>query len=255
MARPETSSAVFIPHGSEALDGGVDTDPHREGLRLVTVAESGATTYHPRLSPDGRPVAFDSDRDGERGVYLADRNGTNVRRVSGAGYAVRPSWSPDGERLAFLRAEPSRPAVWNFWIWTSATNALTRVTSYRTGQLSAATWLADAHRLSYGYENQLLILDTRTLESRGTVSSTISYPSPRDGRAIGVPTAAPDGRHVGFLVEGDGVWILDLQTREMRRIVADASVDDLVWDADSRRLAYHSHRDEQWRIWVAAAPF
>jgi Tol biopolymer transport system component len=174
-----------------------------------------------------------------------------VRRVSGAGFATMPSWSPDGQRLAFLRAEPSRPTVWNVWLRTLGIDRSTRITSYRTGQPSAVSWLPDGHRLCYGYEHGLIIFDTRGLEL-GSGGSNVRYPSPVEGRTVGLPVAAPDGRRIAFQVDGDGIWIIDLQTREMRRIVEDASVDDLVWDSGGYRLAYHSRRNQDWRLWISA---
>jgi Tol biopolymer transport system component/DNA-binding winged helix-turn-helix (wHTH) protein len=56
----------------------------------------------PHLSPDGRRVAFTSNRSGESEIWLADPDGSNairltfVRAVSGA-----PRWSPNGERIVF----------------------------------------------------------------------------------------------------------------------------------------------------------
>jgi Tol biopolymer transport system component len=246
-----TGSAVFLGGISEPTVATAGPNAADDGLRIISVAESGTTTFHPRLSPNGRLVAFDSDRDGERGVYLAERNGTNVRRVSGVGFATMPSWSPDGQQLAFLRAEPSRPTVWNVWVRTLGTDGSTRMTSYRTGQPSAAAWLPDGHRLCYGYEHALIILDTRGLEL-GSGGSVVKYPSPVEGHTVGLPVAAPDGRRIAFQVNGDGVWIIDVQTQEMKRIVQDASVDDLVWDSRGRRLAYHSRRNQDWRLWISA---
>jgi hypothetical protein len=52
-----------------------------------------AHNHYAQPSPNGRFVAFDSDRDGERGSYVANRDGSQVRRVSGAGYAAVPRWS------------------------------------------------------------------------------------------------------------------------------------------------------------------
>ena len=49
------------------------------------------------------------------GSTLLIRTGRNVRRVSGPGFAAVPSWSPDGRRLAFVRAENGKPRVWNIW--------------------------------------------------------------------------------------------------------------------------------------------
>ena len=75
-------------------------------LRVVNVRDDRGSSFHPRPSPDGRLIAFDSDRDGERGVYVANADGGAVRRISGDGFAAIPSWSPDGGRIAFVRAEP-----------------------------------------------------------------------------------------------------------------------------------------------------
>src|SRR5438270_6984401 len=51
----------------------------------------------PTWSPDGRWIAFASDRDGRSGVYVMRADGTDTRRISvsktGDG---APSWSPDG---------------------------------------------------------------------------------------------------------------------------------------------------------------
>ena len=92
--------------------------------------DDAAKNYHVKLSPDSRSVAFDSDRDGVRGVYVARADGTEVRRVSGRGYAA-VRHAPDGRRLAFLRAEEDRPNVWNLWLLELDTGETTRLTSHR----------------------------------------------------------------------------------------------------------------------------
>jgi TolB protein len=84
-----------------------------DDLRVMTIVDDGAKNYHVQPSPDGARIAFDSDRDGERGVYVANRDGTGVHRVSGPGFAAVPTWSPDARRIAFIRGESARPQVWN----------------------------------------------------------------------------------------------------------------------------------------------
>jgi Tol biopolymer transport system component len=45
-------------------------------LRITRIVDDAANNYHVRPSPDGKRIAFDSDRDGVRGVYVADENGS-----------------------------------------------------------------------------------------------------------------------------------------------------------------------------------
>jgi Tol biopolymer transport system component len=59
----------------------------------------------PTWAPDGRRLAFESNRDDWRGryaVYVIDRDGTHPWRVTDPAWnATHPVWSPDGTRLAF----------------------------------------------------------------------------------------------------------------------------------------------------------
>jgi catechol 2,3-dioxygenase-like lactoylglutathione lyase family enzyme len=146
-------SAVFF-HAEAGIESALKrAEPGDDGeLRVATIVDDGARNYHVRLSPDGTQVAFDSDRDGERGVYVADADGRRVRKVSGDGYAAVPTWAPDGKRLAFLRAEAERPAVWNLWLLDRGTGRQTRLTSFQRGQVWGGAWFGDGRRIAYSHE-------------------------------------------------------------------------------------------------------
>jgi TolB protein len=68
----------------------------------ITNGPRGAMNVEPSISPDGRKIAFSSDRSGNPMIYTMDADGSNAKRVTFAGkYNATPSWSPDGKRLAF----------------------------------------------------------------------------------------------------------------------------------------------------------
>jgi Tol biopolymer transport system component len=222
-------------------------DDNGQVSRVSAVLNEDARNYHPRVSPNGRLMAFDSDRDGERGVYVAERDGSSPQRVSGSGYAAVPSWSPDMKWLAFVRGEPNRPRVWNLWLRDLASGAVQRHTSFRSGQVWGASWFPDGRSLCYSHEDRLIISH---LDSR----DDIVIGSPRRGRLVRTPAVSPDGQRVVFQVFKDGVWLLDVKTRSMRRILDDPAAEEFSWTPDGRRIAYHSRRDGAWKIWVMSVP-
>jgi len=243
-----TGSAMFYhaDAGSSSALMRADTDATGAILRVTSIVDDSARNFHARPSPDGRLIAFDSDREGERAVYVADANGGSVRRVSGEGFAAVPSWSPDGRRLTFVRAEANRPRVWNIWMVELETGVTTRLTSHRVGQPWGAAWFPDGERIAYSHEDRLIV--------RGIAEGPERvYPSPRKGRLLRTPAVSPDGRQIIFQLYRDGAWMLDLADGSMRRILTDPTAEEFTWSPDGRRVAYHSRKTGDWNVWMMAA--
>jgi hypothetical protein len=229
----DTRSAIEVaPAGSQSGDLGV-----------MTIVDDGARNYHAQPSPDGRFVAFDSDRDGQRGIYVANRDGSQVRRVSGAGHAAVPTWSRNNEWLAYIRAEADKPSVWNLWVQPAAGGTARRVTNYRYGQTWAASWFPDDRRIAYSHEDTLTVMDLQTGEAT-------RYRTPVKGQLVRTPAVSPDGTKIIFQVFRHGAWILDLADGSMQRVLTDATAEEFAWSPDGRRVAFHSRRDGQWGIYV-----
>ncbi len=210
---------------------------------VESLLDDGSRNFHPRPSPDGQLIAFDSDREGERAVYVARADGTEIRKISGAGYAAAPTWSPDGRKLAFITAEPSRPKVWNLVVIDLDSRVITPVSRHRVGQVWAGAWFPDSRRICYSHEKELLVADVESGE-------VTRYSSPRRGRLARTPAVSPDGARVAFQVYKDGVWLLDLQNQSMQRILTDPTAEEFEWSPDGRRLAFHSRRGGVWGVWM-----
>ncbi|MBN2184859.1 MAG: PD40 domain-containing protein [Candidatus Krumholzibacteriota bacterium] len=103
----DVTSIACSPAGKRALlvaRGEVFTVPAEHGPTRNLSDHSGARDKDAVWSPDGKKVAFFSDREGEFQVYLTDQNGNGTPVCLTKfkdGYRHTLRWSPDGTKLAF----------------------------------------------------------------------------------------------------------------------------------------------------------
>ena len=64
-------------------------------------------------SPDGKSIAFNSDRLGEMNIWLRSLTDSSERQLTrGPGGDYQPNWSPDGQTLVFFSARSGNPDIW-----------------------------------------------------------------------------------------------------------------------------------------------
>ncbi len=97
--------------------------PSQGGTAESLTQNSGiAVNYHPRYSPDGRRIAFISDRKGQDNLWVMDADGGNPRPVllDDNSRAIEPNWMPDGRTIVFTRRMKSPSGFYrtNDELWT-----------------------------------------------------------------------------------------------------------------------------------------
>jgi imidazolonepropionase-like amidohydrolase/Tol biopolymer transport system component len=117
-----------------------------------------AFDMQPRFSPDGRQIAFTSDRGGGDNIWVMGADGTGPRAITTESFTLTnaPTWSPDGRFIA-------------------ARKHFTTQRSLGTGEI----WLYDA-------------------SGQGGGQQLVERPSPQHQKELGEPVFAPDGRSIYF---------------------------------------------------------
>jgi tricorn protease len=113
--RPKTAkveslieTAAVSPTGKRAVfeaRGDVFTVPAEFGAVVNVTRSSGVAERYPRWSPDGKTLAYWSDRTGEYELTLRPADGSGPERkvtTLGAGFRYAPQWSPNSRKLAFI---------------------------------------------------------------------------------------------------------------------------------------------------------
>jgi len=80
-----------------------------EKHRYLTVSSTSDTDQGPgpQFSPDGKKLAYMSDRSGTMEIWVSNRDGSNGFQLSAVGGAGTPRWSPDSQSVAFDVATPN----------------------------------------------------------------------------------------------------------------------------------------------------
>ena len=74
-----------------------------DGSNPTNLTQDASDDWYPVWSPDGQRIAFMSERDGNRDIYVIAADGSNPTNLTqDASFDGYPAWSPDGQRIAFL---------------------------------------------------------------------------------------------------------------------------------------------------------
>ena len=170
-----------------------------------------------RPSPDGRWIAFISDKDGWDHLYVMPAAGGEAIQITrGKFEAWRPSWSPDSTRIVFDANEPGRPGTRHLGIATigpDPSRATVKTITAGRGTNAWAAWSPDGTRLVYQHTDSQSSADLFVIDAAGAlkpVRVSRSMPDTFDRSAFVEPEyvtyPGPDGQPVpGYLFVPKGL--------------------------------------------------
>ncbi|MBZ5568879.1 MAG: Tol-Pal system beta propeller repeat protein TolB [Acidobacteriia bacterium] len=115
------------------------------------------TAYHgPDVAPvwnpkTGAQIAWVSGRTGLPQIYMMESDGTNPQRMTDQGYAVSPSWSPNGQFLAFAWIRhygPGMPGAQDIYVMDIASKQIVQLT-HEGGRNDFPSWSPDGRHIVF----------------------------------------------------------------------------------------------------------
>jgi Tol biopolymer transport system component/imidazolonepropionase-like amidohydrolase len=218
----------------------------RRGEAPKRLTDDAHVDTEPAWSPDGRQLAYSSDREGSMDIWIRDlTSGTDRRLTTASAAEMWPVWSPDGQRLAFVTIISA--AAGQLSIVDVATGETRRLLDTSTGPISPG-WAADGRtvfasilrphssRFREGLNQAVAIPATGGAPRYITVTPGVSGGKRGEG-----PAWSPDGRHLATIIDGQ-LHLVSLtpagEPAGPPRLLAAGSADQVSWTSDSRRVVF-----------------
>lgn len=135
----------------------------RSGDSEIWVADANGGGAHritslkgPNVSPTWNPktnaqIAFTGGRTGEPQIYVMGADGSNIQRMTDGGYAVSPSWSPNGGLLTYAwnrKYGPGDPGGQDIYVMDIASKNWLQIT-HESGNNDCPAWSPDGRHIVF----------------------------------------------------------------------------------------------------------
>ena len=199
----------------------------------LTIASWGTSAW----SPDGRRIAYGSDRGGNSQIYVINADGSAQRNLTPErSLDSNPAWSPDGRRIAFLSYRGGNSDIYVMNAHGSRRRNLTR----NPATENAFRWSPDGRKIAFltyrGGNWEVYVMTADGSEQRRLTQGNALPSAP--------PAWSPDGRRIAFVSERDGnaeIYVVNADGTGQRNLTRIPRYDgDPAWSPDGRKIAFAS---------------
>jgi Tol biopolymer transport system component len=235
------------------------------GTPANLTADSAANDGSASWSPDGRRIAFMSDRVTERNpdpkgkagpdfeIFVARADGSQPTQITFNGLDDEdPAWSPDGTRIVFSRdLAPKRGKVDYDLLTIGADGSGERTVSDAPGDDFQPSWSAK-DRIAFVSDRDG-DADVYTVSPGGEGLRKVT----RNGLNDEFPNWSPDGKSLAFHRERDGnfdVYAMRASGDGVRRLTRNPAPEGFpAWSPDGRRIAFTRYGEKKPNVFTIRA--
>ena len=121
-----------------------------DGTDMRQLTDDAFKDREPRWSPDGKRIAFTSDRSGSSEIWTINRDGSGLQQLTQMAGAHHPVWSPDGTQMVYSIHTPKN-AAYIFRVgqaWAEQTPVALAALSDTSQTFESWSWSPDGKRLA-----------------------------------------------------------------------------------------------------------
>jgi Tol biopolymer transport system component len=270
--------------------------------RLPVTPETGRRTGEPEKviassredsrgawSPDGKWIAFNSDRSGEMNIWLESlENGSSRELTKGPGGDFQSNWSPGGDWIAFFSSRSGNADIWKVEVKTGKLVQLTRSPSNDINPFFSPDGRQIAYQSDQGGRLEVWVMNADGTASRQLTRVGVSghfLRWTRDGSGIvfrcpcggkpqtlqvplngGEPTLLAEstgGAHISFspdfsrimdVVGHKTLWVSPVPSGQPEKVFEfedrDMRIDYPVWSPDGRWVLFDRFHPQGGDIWM-----
>jgi WD40 repeat protein len=197
------------------------------GTGAIRLTSERGADINPAWSPDGRKIAFASDRAGNREIYVMNADGTEpVRLTNSNAPDYSPAFSPDGQRIAFVSERDGNAEIYVMDV--DGRNA-SRLTIDSRPDIDPA-FSPDGRQIAFSRNG----VGIYVMNADGSAETRLTNTG-----SDAQPAWSPDGKAIALLREGKAIWLMNADGSQTRQFLdwnySRANPD---WSPDGRSIAF-----------------
>ena len=237
----------------------IRADGSARGAATALTQDTSRRTSMATISPDGSRIAYMSSRRGDPpNVWVMDIDGgRKVQMTSSDAAEGKPSWFPDGERLAYFSNRGESNGLWSLAVSTRRQTLLLDIAAHACPLLASGR-PAEIEPSPSLTRVVLSVVSQPDARRRLYTTSLSSFEPQVIGDftdSVGYPVWSPDERLLAVEIK-DGsstqAGVVDLSTGTLKRLTtAHGQTWVRSWSPDGRKIAVAALRDGQWSLrWI-----